>query len=147
MLLDSNIIIYASQPENTQIRQFIGEHDIVVSAISYIEVLGYPRLTEENRLYFEELFGVVEVLPISNAVLDRAVLLRQMRRMTLGDAIIAATALVYDRTLVTRNVGDFRWIAEITHYLTHLRLKKEERSHLGEEKGDRTLGRKGDRKG
>jgi len=49
MLLDSNIIIYASQPENTQIRQFIGEHDIVVSAISYIEVLGYHRLTEENR--------------------------------------------------------------------------------------------------
>ena len=114
MLLDSNIIIYASQPENTQIRQFIGEHDIVVSAISYIEVLGYPRLTEENRLYFEEFFGVVEVLPISNAVLDRAVLLRQMRRMTLGDAIIAATALVYGRTLVTRNIGDFRWIAELT---------------------------------
>ncbi len=40
MLLDSNIIIYASQLENSKIRQFIGEHDIVVSAISYVEVLG-----------------------------------------------------------------------------------------------------------
>ena len=114
MLLDSNIIIYASQPENSQIRQFVGEHDIVVSAVSYVEVLGYHRLTEEYRLYFEEFFGVVEVLPISNAVLDRAVLLRQIRRMTLGDAIIAATALVNDRTLVTRNIGDFLWIAELT---------------------------------
>lgn len=57
---------------------------------------------------------MVEVLPISNAVLDRAVLLRQMRRMTLGDAIIGATALVYGRTLATRNIGDFRWIAELT---------------------------------
>jgi len=94
MLLDSNIIIYASQPENWQIRHFIGENDIVVSAISYLEVLGYHRLTEDYRLYFEEFFGVVEVVPISNAVLDRAVLLRQIRRMTLGDAIIAATALV-----------------------------------------------------
>jgi predicted nucleic acid-binding protein len=37
-----------------------------------------------------------------------------MRRMTLGDAIIAATALVYGRTLVTRNIEDFRWIAELT---------------------------------
>lgn len=114
MLLDSNIIIYASQPEQGQIRQFIGEHDIVVSAISYVEVLGYHRLTEDYRLYFEEFFGVVEVLPISNAVLDRAVALRQMRRMTLGDAIIAATALVYDRTLVTRNIEDFEWIGELT---------------------------------
>ncbi len=47
MLLDSNIIIDASQSENTQIRQFIGEHDIVVSAISYVEVLGYHLLAEE----------------------------------------------------------------------------------------------------
>ncbi|WP_377473241.1 MAG: type II toxin-antitoxin system VapC family toxin [Microcoleus anatoxicus] len=114
MLLDSNIIIYASQPEHAQIRQFIGEHDIVVSAISYVEVLGYHQLTEEYRLYFEEFFGVVEVLPISNAVLDRAVLLRQMKKMTIGDAMIAATALVYGKTLVTRNIGDFRWIAELT---------------------------------
>jgi predicted nucleic acid-binding protein len=76
--------------------------------------VGYHLLTEEYRLYFEEFFGVVEVLPISNAVLDRAVLLRQIRRMTLGDAIIAATALVYDRTLVTRNIGDFLGIAELT---------------------------------
>lgn len=114
MLLDSNIIIYASQAEHPQIRDFISEHDIAVSALSYLEVLGYHLLTEESRLYFEEFFRIVEVFPISQAVLDRAVTLRQMRRMTLGDAIIAATALVYDRTLVTRNIEDFEWIGELT---------------------------------
>lgn len=114
MLLDSNIIIYASQLENTQIRRFIGEQNIVVSAISYLEVLGYHRLTENYRLYFEEFFSVVEVLPISNAVLDRSVALRQIRRITLGDAIIAATALVYGKTLVTRNIDDFQWIVDLT---------------------------------
>lgn len=65
MLLDSNIIIYASQAEYPQIRQFIGEYDIAVSALSYVEVLGYHRLSEESRLYFEEFFRIVEVLPIS----------------------------------------------------------------------------------
>jgi toxin FitB len=114
MLLDSNIIIYASQPEHDQIRRFISENEIAVSALSYVEVLGYHRLTEEFRLYFEEFFRIVEVLPISQAVLDRAVALRQMRRMTLGDSIIAATALVYNRTLITRNIEDFQWIAEFT---------------------------------
>ena len=114
MLLDSNIIIYAAQPEHDQIRWFISEHEIAVSALSYVEVLGYHQLTEESRLYFEEFFRIVEVLPISQAVLDRAVALRQMRRMTLGDSIIAATALVYNRTLVTRNIEDFQWIAELT---------------------------------
>jgi predicted nucleic acid-binding protein len=31
--------------------------------------------------------------------------------MTLGDSLIAATALVHGRTLVTRNTKDFQWIA------------------------------------
>jgi predicted nucleic acid-binding protein len=31
--------------------------------------------------------------------------------MSLGDSIIAATALGGDSTLITRNVDDFRWIA------------------------------------
>lgn len=33
--------------------------------------------------------------------------------MTLGDAIIAGTALVYGLTLITRNTDDFRWITQV----------------------------------
>ncbi|MGB3509413.1 MAG: type II toxin-antitoxin system VapC family toxin [Microcoleaceae cyanobacterium] len=113
MLLDSNIIIYAAQPENTALRQFIAEHSPAVSALSYVEVLGYHQLTEQERLYFEDFFRVSLVLPISQAVLDQAIALRQIRRMTLGDAIIAGTALVHNLTLVTRNVEDFQWINQL----------------------------------
>ena len=34
--------------------------------------------------------------------------------MSLGDAIIAATALIHGLTLATRNVRDFHWIDELT---------------------------------
>ena len=53
------------------------------------------------------------MLAMEMDVLERAVSLRQQRKMSLGDAIIAATALVHDLTLVTRNVDDFRWIADL----------------------------------
>lgn len=43
MLLDSNIIIYATQPEYVWLREFIAEHEPVVSALSYVETLGYHR--------------------------------------------------------------------------------------------------------
>jgi predicted nucleic acid-binding protein len=48
------------------------------------------------------------VLPADLSVAERAVALRQQRKMTLGDAIIAATALVHNLPLLTRNVDDFK---------------------------------------
>ena len=114
MLLDSNIIIYSVQSEHSFLRKFIAEHSPAISALSYVEVLGYPKLTEEEQVYFEQFFHVAKVLPISSQVLSRAVLLRQKQKMTLGDSIIAGTALVYGRTLVTRNIKDFQWIEQLT---------------------------------
>jgi hypothetical protein len=93
MLLDSNIIIYAIQPENVRLRQFIADHAPAVSALSYVEVLGYHRLTEADRTDLEEFFQVAKVLPIAQSVLEQAVALRQIRKTSLGDSIIAGTAL------------------------------------------------------
>jgi toxin FitB len=113
MLIDSNIIIYSARPEYPQIRQFIAEHNPSVSALSYVEVLGYHQLTEGDRLHFEEFFRHARIIAISTEVIEQAAVLRRQRRMTLGDAIIAATAIVYGLTLVTRNSVDFQWIAEL----------------------------------
>ena len=76
-------------------------------------MLGYHQLREADSQYFQQFFNDVIILPISQAVLEQAVALRQMRRMTLGDAIIASTALVHGMTLVTRNTDDFRWITQL----------------------------------
>ncbi len=100
MLLDSNIIIYAIQPENAHLRQLV-------------EVLGYHRLVEADRSDLEQLFRIAQVLPISQPILEQAVALRQIRKMSLGDSIIAGTALVHNLMLVTRNTNDFQWIGQI----------------------------------
>jgi hypothetical protein len=110
MLVDSNILIYAAQPAHAHLRQFIAEQAPAVSAVSYVEVLGYHQLDDEERQYLEAFFRLAQVLPLSQAVLDQAVTLRQQRKLSLGDALVAGTALVHDLTLVTRNVEDFQWI-------------------------------------
>ena len=113
MLLDSNIIIYAAQPEYTALRRFIEIHAPAISAISYIEVLGYHKLTEDGQRLLEQFFQTADMLPLSERVMQWAVKLRQRRKMSLGDSIVAGTAVAYERTLVTRNTADFRWIEEI----------------------------------
>ncbi len=114
MLLDSNIIIYAAKQEHADLRELIVRHGPAVSAISLVEVLGYHGLTDTERQHFEAFFATAPVLPLSDAVLEQAIKLRQAKKMTLGDALIPATALVHKRTLVTRNTKDFEWIAGLS---------------------------------
>ncbi|MFQ5740095.1 MAG: type II toxin-antitoxin system VapC family toxin [Acidobacteriota bacterium] len=113
MLLDSNIVIYAAKPEHGVLREFIAERGPAVSVVNYIEVLGYHRLREVERGLLEEFFRAAEVLPLTEAIVERAVQLRQQRSISLGDAILAATALVHSLTLVTHNTDDFNWIAKL----------------------------------
>ncbi len=113
MILDSNIIIYSTKPEYDFLREFIAENSPSVSAVSYVEVLGYHKLTDEEKELLEEFFDSTKILPISNEVIAKAVELRQLKKMTLGDTLIAATALVTKSVLVTNNTADFAWIDEL----------------------------------
>ena len=113
MLLDSNSIIYSIKREFIKLRQLIAENSPAVAAISYVEVLGYHQLTESDEKDFVEFFDTARIIPVSQAILEQAVKLRQERKMSLGDSIIAATAIVNDLTLITANVADFKWIPNI----------------------------------
>lgn len=101
-------------PEHGRLREFIAEHDPLVSVVSYVEVLGYHLLTERERRGFEEFFAAAEMLDPTQPVLSNAVRLRQVRKMTLGDSLVAGTALAHDLTLVTRNSRDFGWIPNLS---------------------------------
>lgn len=114
MLVDSNIIVYAALPEHERLREFIAEHAPAVSVVSHVEVLGCHRLEEEERRHFEEFFEASELLGITHEVIQRAVKLRQTRKMSLGDSLAAATALAHGLALVTRNDNDFDWIPSLT---------------------------------
>ena len=114
ILLDSNIIIYAAEPGYDALRRFIVKHDLaVVSVISKVEVLGYHALGLEDWNKFKAIFQALSVLPLSDEIFDQAIVLRQQKKMSLGDALIAATALVRHIKLATANVKDFKWIEEL----------------------------------
>lgn len=107
MILDSNLIIYAARPEYPGLRRLIASRSPAVSAVSVVEVLGYHKLSAVDRAHFERFFAAADVLPLSDAVVAQAVSVRQARKMSLGDALVAATALIFRRELLTHNITDF----------------------------------------
>ena len=82
----------------------------MISIITRIEVLGWHRLSAVEESGLREFLSRVETLALDDAVVTRAITLRQERKMGLGDAIIAATVLVHGLALMTRNVDDFKHI-------------------------------------
>ena len=113
MILDTSILIYAAAREFPEWDVFLSSGQFAASVITRIEALGFTRRDETEKTALNALFAKLRVLPLSDTVANQAIDLRQQRKMSLADAIIAATALVHGLPLVTRNVGDYKHIAEI----------------------------------
>ncbi|MBL0230861.1 MAG: type II toxin-antitoxin system VapC family toxin [Moraxellaceae bacterium] len=114
MILDSNILIYAIQPNYEYLIDWILKELPSVSVISQIEVLGYHKLSQQQKKQFEVLFDNLTILSINTAISNRAIALKQQQKMSLGDSLIAATALEYNLPLITRNTQDFQWIGALS---------------------------------
>ena len=106
-ILDSNIIIYASQSSANNLEPYIKDSNNFVSEITKLEVLGFHNFDTFSKQQMTELFENLNIIPINSTIIDKAISLRQNRKMAMGDSIIAATALIFGYELITRNVKDF----------------------------------------
>ncbi len=118
-IIDSNSIIEFVGKRlpalaTSQISAWIEAGVIATSIINKIEVMSYNALTPETEIDFEAFFDSITVLSLSDDIAIETYLLRRQVKMKLPDAVIAATALYYDLTLVTRNTHDFKNIPGLT---------------------------------
>ena len=104
LLLDTDIFVDHLRGAR---RISVGDDTIAFSVVTRAELLA-GRATEEDQVTL--LLAPFRELPVDRAVAERAGRLRRGSRLRLPDALIAATALEHDRTLVTRNIRDFEGI-------------------------------------
>ncbi|MBF0132907.1 MAG: type II toxin-antitoxin system VapC family toxin [Magnetococcales bacterium] len=114
MLIDTNLIIYSVHPDYPQLRRWLVGQRGRYSAITRVESLGYHRLSDAGRQSIEAVLACLDIRYPTAVTFEKAIHLRQRRNISLGDALIAATALEHQLTLATANVEDFRWIEELT---------------------------------
>ncbi len=120
-LIDSNIISELTRPNrNLGVVNWISQQEtLVFSVISYHELrYGINRSKNEQKKKLEAWWSEFlsyspEFLPIDIHISNLSSVLRSKSEtsgitMTLADSLIAATAIHYNKTLVTRNVSDFK---------------------------------------
>ena len=113
-LIDTNVIIdnFGNKlPEKA--KTLLYSIDLTISAVTKIEVLGWINATKEQLQPLYDFMKIVNILAINEAVIEKTIGIRQTKKIALGDAIIAATALVYELVLISRNISDFKNISDL----------------------------------
>jgi predicted nucleic acid-binding protein len=108
VVLDTSVFLYLAN--GTLDQTIVADTDIAHASISKIEALGFPTIPANELLLLDALLEESYSLALTDNIIERAIRLRQIKRMSLGDAIIAATALEHNLVLWTANTRDFQHI-------------------------------------
>lgn len=84
------------------------------SIISRIEALGFDAEVEELQ-ELDDFLNLGQQYYVTDNIANQTILIRRaLSKLKTPDAIIAATALVYNHTLLSRNLADFKHIQGLT---------------------------------
>jgi predicted nucleic acid-binding protein len=88
------------------------DDQINLSAINKIELLGFSNVEQ----VIIDLVSFAVIYHIDDEIIDKTIELRKKYKIKLPDAIIAATTIVNDFTLISHNFRDFQKISEL-HFI------------------------------
>jgi predicted nucleic acid-binding protein len=114
-LWDTNTVIYYLQqqfslPAEKLIDDILRDSGPSISVITEIELLCWAKPTERDLQVLHNFINDAQVFELEKDIKLKTAELRKSYKIKLPDAIIAATALSYNLTLLTRNVSDFKSI-------------------------------------
>jgi predicted nucleic acid-binding protein len=117
-LWDTNIVIYYLQqqfPPSAEkfVDSTLSDSQPAISVITEIELLCWKTPNEKDLKVLHNFIADAWVFELEKDIKFKTAELRKAHKIKLPDAIIAATALVNDLTLMTRNIKDFKDIEKL----------------------------------
>jgi predicted nucleic acid-binding protein len=118
-LIDTNIAIYllnGSLNENAlRFIEPIVNESYNLSVITKIELLGFAFPDSDKLTDTKNFIDDGILIALTDDIVEQTITLRQLYKIKMPDAIIAATAIVFDYTLLSRNDKDFAHIVDLKY--------------------------------
>jgi predicted nucleic acid-binding protein len=104
-LFDTNAIInFLKQTTDTfDLSSLLLQHECFTSVIVKLELLKYPAISPDEERIITEFLRLIPVIPLNEAIENETIALSRSTKLKLPDAIIGATAIIYDAKIVTRD--------------------------------------------
>jgi predicted nucleic acid-binding protein len=99
-LLDTNAVLYLL---GGRLAQPLPDGSYCLSVISELELLAYPDLTPSEEAHIKAFLQDITIVELNSTVKSHAIDLRKQYRLKLPDALIVATALACNATLLTND--------------------------------------------
>ena len=103
-LVDTNILIQLENG-NSQVAEFINGKTLFIQFISELELLSKLGLTPTQQKIIEMLLDDCIILDMNREIKKQTIAIKQIHKVKLPDAIIAATAISFDLPLLTSDKG------------------------------------------
>jgi len=110
---DTNTVIYYLQQQFSPSAEkfmdnLVNEARPVISVITEIELLSWKSPTEKDVEVLQNFIKDALVIELEQSIKYKTAKKKKKHKIKLPDAIITATAMVYELTLVSRNISDFK---------------------------------------
>lgn len=109
-IADTNALLYIFQKNPCMVPYLNSQ--IAISVISEMELLSFPKITDEEDLFFRKAIDSCHVFGLSEQIKNLAIFVRRKYGTKLPDSIVAATSIASGVPLVTADKG-FRKISEL----------------------------------
>jgi len=95
--------------------QDVFDSEINFSVIVRIELLSYKPETDSQKQEIASVISAGYEFPLTEAIIERTIKIRRGTKVRLPDAIVAATAIVYNLTFLADNDADFKRISGLKY--------------------------------
>ena len=105
LLLDTNVIVDFLKNGSGlfDLSSLLSQHECFTSVIVKLELLKYPDITADEEKTVNEFLRLLPIIALSESIENETIAISRSAKLKLPDAIIGATAIVYDAEIVTRD--------------------------------------------